>query len=45
MVNEQDIIIAQALDEYETQGAVSTTTFMAMTTLGLDAQDIIESFE
>lgn len=43
-MNEVDIIIAQALAEYETQGVVSTATYMSMTDLGLDADEIIEEF-
>ena len=44
MANEIDIIIAQALTEYEQDGAVSTSTYMSMTEMGLDADEIIEEF-
>lgn len=42
---EQDIAISEAAREYEEDGVVSTTTYMAMTQAGVDADSIIEFFE
>jgi hypothetical protein len=42
---EQIMCIAQAAREYEEDGVVSTTTFMAMTACGLDAEATIETIE
>lgn len=38
-------VLEQAVREYEEDGVISTTTFMALTLVGLDANATLESIE
>lgn len=42
MSNEQLLAVAEAAREFEDDGIVSTTTFIALTASGLDAEATIE---
>lgn len=44
-MNEQDILISQAAQEYERDGLVSTSTHATMAAIGMDANKIIEDIE
>jgi hypothetical protein len=39
------MLVAQATREYEEDGVISTTTFMALTLAGLDANAILQQIE
>ena len=45
MSREQDIVISEAAREFEDDGIVSTTTYIALTQAGVDADNLIEFFE
>lgn len=45
VVNEHCLIVSLAAAEYEEDGVVSVTTYMAMTNAGLMADEIIEDIE
>jgi hypothetical protein len=42
---EQTMLVAKATQEYEEEGVLSTTTFVALTLIGLDAEAILQSIE
>ena len=44
-MNEIDLALGEALVEYERTGALSTTTFMSLTNLGVDAQAYLNDLE
>ncbi len=45
MNNEQTMLVSEAARQYEETGLVSTTTFMALTLVGLDADKILQDIE
>lgn len=43
-MNEIDILLCEAEDEFERDGTLSCTTFSQLTNAGLDAEAILEDF-
>ena len=42
---EQTLLVAEATRQYEEAGLVSTTTYMALTLVGLEADKILQDIE
>jgi hypothetical protein len=42
---EQTMLVAEAARQYEEDGVISTTTFVALTLAGLDAEAILQNIE
>ena len=42
---EQTMLVSEATRQYEETGLVSTTTYMALTLIGLDADSILQDIE
>jgi len=42
---EQTMLVSEATRQYEETGLVSTTTYMALTLIGLDADAILQTIE